>query len=603
MSSFSQKPLGALPQAGDVLFRLWAPRHEHVDLLLEDDSGDEAAQELPMEAAGHGYFERFVEGARAGARYRYRPAGEGAPSDPLPDPASRCQPEGVHGPSQVVDPAQYTWQSGTWTGRPQRELVFYELHVGAFTPEGTFDAARRKLRTLKELGITAVELMPVAAFPGERNWGYDPAAFFAPARAYGAPDDLRALVDAAHREGLAVFLDVIYNHFGPDGAYGAVFAPFFTEKHHTPWGDAINLDDEGSAGVRHFFIQNALMWLEEYRIDGLRLDATFALYDDSETHFLAELSEAVDALSEESGFRRYLVAEDHRNLARVYRPRAEGGYGLDAGWIDDFHHQMRNLTAGDTAGYFSDFAGTTAPDLARTLREGWFFSGQHSDYFGHARGTDPTLLSLDQFVFYIQNHDQIGNRPQGDRLTDDIGLPLYRAASALLLLAPQLPLVFMGQEWAAASPFQYFTDHNDELGRLVREGRRKEFEDFEGFAADVPDPQSPETFQRSKLDWAEREQAPHAGMLRLYRELLHVRPELGDDFAVEARGERALTLRRGAHHVLVALAPDQTLPLPASAHVLFSTEDERFAPDGEAPHVEDASARFATPGALLVRHT
>ncbi len=591
MNTFPRNPLGAYPEDGGVHFRVWAPQAERVDLVLED-----ASDMLPMEAAEHGYFERMVEGLPVGARYRYRLDG----GDPMPDPAARFQPEGVHGPSQVVDPAQYAWQDDAWTGLPQNELIFYELHVGAFTPEGTFGGVQQRLAYLKDLGITALELMPAADFPGERNWGYDPAAFFAPSRAYGSPDDLRALVDAAHQRGMAVFMDVIYNHLGPDGAYAAAYAPFFTDKHHTPWGKAINLDDDGSAGVRHFFIENALMWLREYHIDGLRLDATFALYDDSKTHFLAELSEAVDVFSEESGARRYLMAEDHRNLARVYRPRAEGGYGLDAGWVDDFHHQLRNLTAGDEAGYFADFAGTAAPDVAATLRQGWFFTGQYAPYFDAPRGTDPSPLALDQLVFYIQNHDQIGNRPHGDRLTDDIGLPLYRAVSALLLFAPELPLLFMGQEWAAATPFQFFTDHHEELGEQVRAGRKEEFAGFPGFGGDVPDPQSAETFRRSTLDWTEREAAPHAATLRLYRDLLALRPALGGPFSAEACGDHGLTLHRGRHHLLVALSEDQMLPLPEGAEPLLHTEQSEYADDGAPPRVEDGRAHFTRPGALVL---
>lgn len=586
--------LGALPAGDGVRFRVWAPEANRVTLLLEDDG-----RSLPMQASGGGYHEAFVEGLPAGARYRYR-RDDGAP---MPDPAARAQPEGVHGPSAVVDPGAYAWQQTGWQGLPQEALVFYELHVGTFTPEGTFDAARERLAYLKELGVTAVELMPVASFPGTRNWGYDPAAFFAPAAAYGSPDALRTLVDAAHAEGMAVFLDVIYNHFGPDGAYAAAYGPYFTDKHHTPWGGAINLDDAGSEGVRRFFVENALHWLREYRMDGLRLDATFALYDDGPTHFLAELSAAVDRLSHATGHRRYLVAEDHRNLARVYRSRDEGGYGLDAGWIDDFHHQMRNLTAGDDDGYFSDFAGTTAHDVAQTLRQGWFFHGQHSDYFDEERGTDPSALRLDQFVFYIQNHDQVGNRPQGDRLTQEVGLPLYRAASALLLFAPQLPLLFMGQEWAATTPFLFFTDHNEELGRRVREGRREEFADFAGFAGDVPDPQAETTFARSTLDWDEAAQPAHAGVHALYRALLVLRPELARaPFAVTVHDDYGLTLQRGDHHLLVALAPGRTLPLPSGSTVALDTEDATFAPDGQPPSVGGNAVTFARPGALLV-HT
>lgn len=581
-----QKPLGALVQPDGVQFRVWAPEVQQVELVL-DTEGDPRM----MNRVGD-YFETRITGLAAGARYRYRVDG-GAP---VPDPASRYQPDGVHGPSQVVDPARYEWQDGGWKGLPQRDLAFYELHVGTFTEAGTFRGVMEQLPYLKRLGVTAVEIMPVGDFPGRWNWGYDPAAFFAPSRAYGSPDDLRALVDAAHQHGLAIFLDVIYNHFGPDGSYAAIFGKFFTHKHSSPWGDGINLDDDHSEGVRHFFIDNALHWLTEYHFDGLRLDATHALQDDSETHFLAELSEAVEALE---GRKRYLIAEDERNLATLIRPRSAGGFSLDAVWADDFHHQIRNVTAGDADGYFADFAGTTAADLAKTLRQGWYYAGQRSVFQGKPRGTDPAGISREHFVFCIQNHDQVGNRAMGDRLHHGIPLHLYRAVSALLLFAPELPLLFMGQEWAARSPFQFFTDHNEELGRLVSEGRKKEFGGFTGFKGEVPDPQDPATFERSKLKWSELQEPAHAGIANLYRDLLRLRRALDGELEIETHGEHSLTLRRGQHYLLLALCADQRLAMPADARVLLQTEHCDYATDGEVVKVQKQHAFFPRASALV----
>lgn len=582
-----RRPLGALVQPDGVLFRLWATEARQVDLVLEPEGTS-----LPMDAVDGGFFERFLPGLRPGARYRYRmPGGE-----PLPDPASRYQPEGVHGPSEVVDPGSYRWGDGQWTGVPQSELVFYELHIGTFTEAGTFRGAIDRLPYLSELGVTAIEIMPVGDFPGRWNWGYDPAALFAPSRAYGTPDDLRALVDGAHQAGLAVFLDVIYNHFGPDGNYAAAFGKFFTEKHASPWGQGINLDDRHSEGVRNFFIDNALHWFGEYHFDGLRLDAAHALQDDSQTHFLAELSAAVECLG---GRKRYLVAEDERNLATLVRPRCEGGYGLDAVWADDFHHQIRNATAGDMEGYYADFAHTTAEDIAATLRQGWFYIGQQSVHSGKPRGTDPAGISLERFVLCIQNHDQVGNRPTGARLHHETSLSLYRAASALLLFVPELPLLFMGQEWATSSPFQFFTDHNQQLGPLVTEGRKNEFRGFAGFQGEVPDPQDFSTFQRSKLNWNELEEPAHRGMSDLYRRLLKLRRELRGQPEIRARGERALSARRGRHHLLVALADRQRLPMPEASTVLLQTEQAEYAPDGEPATFDRGQVFFPRAGAVI----
>jgi maltooligosyltrehalose trehalohydrolase len=603
-----------------VFFRVWAPRAASLEVALER-SGRPLAT-LALERGRDGYFEALVPSAAAGDEYRYRVDGKG----PFPDPASRFQPAGVHGASLIVDPGAFSWTDGDWTGVPSGERVFYELHLGTFTPEGSFDGAAAKLDALAELGVTALELMPVADFPGRRNWGYDGVALFAPARCYGAPDRFRAFVDAAHRRGLAVFLDVVYNHLGPDGNYTGAFSPFyFTPKHRSPWGDGVNLDGEGSRQVRDFFIENAQHWIHEYRLDGLRLDATHALVDESPRHFLAELGERVRAsLPEER--RVALIAEDERNLARLVKPRPEGGWGLDAVWADDFHHQLRRLLAGDHDGYFADYE-DRVEDLALILRQGWLYTGQFSAHLKGPRGTPATGLDPGRFVFCLQNHDQIGNRAFGERLNVQIDAAAFRAASVLLLTAPQTPLLFMGQEWGAATPFLYFTDHEPELGRKITEGRRREFAAFSSFAdpearARIPDPQALETFERSRLNWAERACGAAPGLFRLHQALLRLRrAELSPP---RPGGFRVLTLPNGngvalhragssrAYLVLVQLRVSARirlggldLPRPeARWRAVLTTEDADYCPDpkpiacrldGPQPDVE-----FSRPGAAVL---
>jgi maltooligosyltrehalose trehalohydrolase len=501
-----------------VRFRVWAPAARQVEVVLFDAAGQAgAAHPLARDAAG--YWDGQVAGLGAGARYMYRLDGEKL----RPDPAGRYQPAGVHGPSQVVDPASAWGASAGWRGRPLAELVIYETHIGTATPEGTFDAFIEKLPYLQALGVTAIELMPVGDFPGEHNWGYDGVCLFAPARAYGGPDGLKRLVDAAHAQGLAVILDVVYNHLGPDGNYLRDFSPaYFTAAHHTPWGEALNF---AHPEVRAFFFANAIYWAREYQVDGFRLDATHAIYDDSPEHFLGELPRRVRAALPAD---RHLVfiAEDERNEVRLITPPQAGGMGLDAVWADDFHHQVRAALAGDHEGYYADYTGSAA-DLAGTLRQGWFYVGQLSAYAARPRGTDASAFDPPHFVYCIQNHDQVGNRALGDRLHHGIGPGAYRAAAALLLLSPYTPLLFQGQEWAATTPFLFFTDHNPDLGRMVTAGRRAEFAPFAAFqGTEVPDPQAPTTFLASKLRWEELDRPAHRAVLTLYRELLALRRRL-----------------------------------------------------------------------------
>ena len=580
---------GALPHDDTVTFRVWAPTAEALTLELDGE------QSLALSTSGDGLFERTTDAAGPGTRYQFRLDEDG----PFPDPASRYQPAGVHGPSEVVNPEAYEWDDADWEGVGREDLVIYELHVGTFTDAGSYDAVREQLAYLKNLGVTAVELMPVHDFPGNRNWGYDPAAWFAPSRAYGRPEDLRRLVDAAHQSGLAVLLDVIYNHLGPDGAYANAFGSFLTDKYETPWGPAINLDDEGSEGVRRFFLDNALHWLREYHIDGLRLDATHALRDESTPHFLAELSAGVD--DHVDGPERHLIAEDHRNLSRLMQPRDEDGYGLDAVWSDDLHHQCRVLTAGDTEGYYRDYQGTTTGDIATTLRDGWYFRGEYSEHLDAPRGTDPDPVDRTQCVVFIQNHDQVGNRPTGNRLTDDVSPATYRALSVLICMVEELPLLFMGQEWAASTPFQFFTDHNDELGAQVTEGRMEEFEDFSGFEGAVPDPQAPATFERSVLNWDELRRPPHDGVLALYHDLLALRPRLGDEMHVAAPSDTTLLVERPPVHVAINLDDHAQLDLSSSFDVVLHTEQSGYTLDPRPPALGEETVSFSRSGAAVVR--
>ncbi len=506
---------GAWPEAGRIHVRVWAPTAKDVHAVSWAAEG-RPVRSLKLERSPDSTFRGESSDFRPGDLYGYLLDGEG----PFPDPASRYQPEGIHGPSQIVDPGSFSWSDGGWNGVPHGDLVIYELHVGTFSPEGTFSGVTARLPELAGLGITAIELMPVADFPGRRNWGYDGVDLFAPARCYGAPDDLRRLVNTAHALGMAVLLDVVYNHFGPDGSYLSRFSPaYLSDRHRTPWGPAVNLDGPGSKMVRAFFIENALHWIHEYHLDGLRLDATHSMVDEGPRHFLAELS----ALIREHGPARpiHLIAEDHRNLADLLRPESSGGWGLDGVWSDDFHHQLRRLLCGDDDGVYRDFAGTI-PDLVTTLNRGWLFTGEYSIHRGKNRGTDPAGLSPRSCVFSIQNHDRIGNRAFGERLNHQVDAATYRAASTLLLLAPETPLLFMGQEWASSSAFLFFTDHEPELGRRVREGRLREFRSYRAFQEEaaldrIPDPQDEATFLASRLDWSERDREPHASTLRLYQ--------------------------------------------------------------------------------------
>ncbi|KYF78010.1 malto-oligosyltrehalose trehalohydrolase [Sorangium cellulosum] len=602
----SIRTMGAWIEGGAVRFRVWAPDHDRVEIVTYGKDGEEVTGALPAAPTGGGYFEATAPGLGAGALYKVRIDGEG----PFPDPYARAQPFGVHGPSAVDDPT-FAWTDAGWEGVALEDLVLYEVHVGTATQEGTFDALIPRLAELRELGITAIEIMPVASFPGERGWGYDGVDLFAPSAAYGGPEGLRRLVDAAHAAGLGVVLDCVYNHFGPDGNYLRAYTKrYFTERHKTPWGDAVNYDGEGAEQVRALAISNAEMWIRDFHIDGLRLDATHAILDDTEPHILREIAERARAAG--GGRRVVVIAEDSLNDTRLVTPAEQGGHGLDGVWADDFHHELRVLFAGDRDGYFEDHRGT-AEDIAATIRKGWLYEGQVSKHAGKPRGTPAEPVPPPRFVHCIQNHDQIGNRALGDRLGAAVSPAAFRTMSALLLITPYTPLLFMGQEWNARTPFQYFTDHNAELGRLVTEGRRREFQYFTSFSgAEVPDPQDPRTLQRSKLDWSERQRPEHAGVLAWYRELLGLRaahPALRrrgrGDFSVEAISKDAVRIeRRGGETTVIALvalrgALDVDLGRPDARALAFS-EEPRFGGAAQRVPIERGRAAFEGPAVLIV---
>ncbi|HEX8678979.1 MAG TPA: malto-oligosyltrehalose trehalohydrolase [Chthoniobacterales bacterium] len=498
---------------GVVIYRTWC-KHDQATVLIVDEQKN-IRRTIALEAEGNGYFSAVDELGAAGDLYQYR-FGD---SQGWPDPASRWQPEGVHGPSMVIDPQAFSWTDKQWHAPPYAELVIYELHVGTFTPEGTFRSAISKLDELVELGVNAIEIMPVADFPGGRNWGYDGVAIYAPSRAYGHPNDLRALVDAAHARHLAVLLDVVYNHMGPDGNYlGVYHSGYFNPDHQTPWGAGLHFEERA---VRDFFAENAPYWMREFHIDGFRLDATHAIEDSSERHILAEIADRVHLLG---GF---VVAEDDRNEPDLLRATGEGGLSFDGVWSDDFHHVVRVMLTQQREGYYENFHGT--PDeLTETLEHGWLYRGQRKRVNGTTRGGESIDFPPERFVYCISHHDQVGNRAFGERLGHIIDPAAYRAACALVCLVPYTPMLFMGQEWNASTPFQFFTEHNDELGKLVTEGRRKEFQHFAAFRdpevrKTIPDPQAESTFGNSKLRWEEAHEPEHAAVLALHRECLRLR--------------------------------------------------------------------------------
>jgi maltooligosyltrehalose trehalohydrolase len=522
-------------------FLLWAPNARSVSLHLLH-----SGELLTMAPLSRGYFRRTVENLEPGTRYFFQLDD----ARKLPDPASRFQPEGVHGPSEVVDLNQFQWTDQNWQGRTLERSIFYEIHVGTYTAQGTFDALIPHIPELVELGITTVELMPVAQFPGARNWGYDGVYPFAPQNSYGGPEPLQRFVNAAHEHGLSVALDVVYNHLGPEGNYLNAYGPYFTDRYRTPWGQALNFDGAGSDEVRRFFIENALYWLENYHFDALRLDAVHGIFDFSARHFLTEIKNAVGALSKRLGRMIHCIAESDLNDSRLLLNHEQGGYDLDAQWSDDFHHSVHRLLTGEERGYYADFGGIGP--LAATLRDGWYYKGQYSHYRQRHHGNSPRGIAASQVVVCNQNHDQVGNRAAGERLSSLVNFESLKLAAGITLLSPFVPLLFMGEEYGETAPFQYFTSHGDpELVEAVRRGRREEFAAF-GWEAEkaVPDPQDESTFLRSKPDHSRKSEEPHRTLLRLYQNLIRTRREydLGDPAPRSVReiGDSALLVLRQA---------------------------------------------------------
>jgi maltooligosyltrehalose trehalohydrolase len=524
-----------------VQFNLWAPQQSKVSLVID------GGEPVEMRATDDGWHRLTHSSAQSGDRYRF------AFQDGLrvPDPASRFQPDDVHGPSQVIDPRDYRWTTAGWRGRPWHEAVVYELHIGALTPEGTFRAATERLEHLERLGITAIEIMPIADFPGDRNWGYDGVLLYAPDSSYGTPSEFKALIDAAHARGIMVLLDVVYNHFGPDGNFLPHYAPIFTERHKTPWGAAVNYDAEGSPVIREFIIQNAMYWIEEFRLDGLRLDAVHAIKDDGDRHVLHELAERVRSAAPDRLI--HLLLENEENAAEPLARDTDGApRHYTAQWNDDVHHVLHTAVSGESAGYYGDYAGDTER-LGRALAEGFAYQGDMMPYRGSPRGEPSNHLPPPAFVAFIQNHDQIGNRAFGDRLPSFAPLEAVRAAAAIYLLLPQIPMLFMGEEYGASQPFPFFCDFEPELAEAVRNGRRNEFAKFPEFQdpearEKIPDPTAVETFLSAKLDWTCLDRTEHREWLTLYSDLLATRrteivpllPAIDRCAAYEALGHMAI---------------------------------------------------------------
>ncbi|MEP6886802.1 MAG: malto-oligosyltrehalose trehalohydrolase [Nitrospirales bacterium] len=513
--AYEQLNLGAQPHASGTRFTVWAPHASRIDLKLLSQS----RPPLPMIRRAAGYFETDAPDVRTGDRYVYILDD----NKERPDPASRSQPEGVHGPSEVVDSRQFQWTDRHWQGVACEQLIIYEVHVGTVTDTGTFQAIIPHLEYLRNLGITAIELMPVAQFPGTRNWGYDGVGLFAPQNTYGGPPGLKELVNACHQYGLAVILDVVYNHFGPEGNYLGDFGPYFTDRYRTPWGSAINYDGPDSDAVRHFVVSNALYWITEYHIDALRLDAVHGIYDFSAVHILKELSDAIHAEGGRLGRTVLLIAESDLNDSRIISPPAEGGYGMDAQWSDDFHHALHTALTGERVGYYEDFG--ELAHLATALQDGFVYAGRHSKHRRRRHGNTVRHRPPQQLVICAQNHDQIGNRALGERLSTLVSAEALQAAATAVLLAPQTPMLFMGEEYGETAPFQYFVDHSDaDLNQAVRAGRKKEFAAF-GWT-EVPDPLEAATFKRSRVHLDGPHDERQNALLAWHRRLMHLRNTL-----------------------------------------------------------------------------
>ncbi len=577
-------------------YRIWAPRAKRVELVLFPDE-----ERVPLRPSAGGWHE--VEHPRIGSGQQYAVSLDGGA--PLPDPRSPHQPTGVHGPSRWVDFDEFQWSDAGFQQCPLTAAVIYELHVGTFTPEGSFEAVIERLPHLRELGITHLELMPVAHFPTSRGWGYDGVCLFAPHTAYGGPEGLQRLVDACHAQGIAVLLDVVYNHLGPSGNYLSRFGPYFTDKYHTPWGEALNFDEADSHEVRRFVCDNAVHWLRHYHIDGLRLDAVHAIFDQSATHILEELTQRVDHLSGETGRHFVVIAESELNDPRFVRP-PPAGYGVHAQWSDDFHHALHALLTREQDGYYADFGAIS--DLAEALRHGFVFRGKYSRHRRKRFGADSEGLRGRHFVVFAQNHDQVGNRAIGDRLAATLDAEQLKIAAALTLLSPFVPQLFMGEEWGSETPFSYFTDHAEpELAEAIRRGRHSDFAAFGWKPHEVPDPQAESTFERSRLDWDDLRHARHRELFEWHVALLQLRrheSSLSDDRLARTQvhfdeERRWLTMRRGELTLACNFGETaQEVPLPpVSTQLLLSSRPGAVLRNAHAllPGPSCAVVRFGRP--------
>lgn len=578
---FQAKPVGAFTTGRETEFTVWAPFRQSVEVLIE---GREPEY---LQAVDFGYFSKKIADVGAGARYWFRLDEK----ETYPDPASKFQPDGVHGPSEVVS-CDFSWTDHNWKGMECRDMIIYELHVGTFSSGSDFEGIIDKLPYLKDLGITAIELMPVAQFPGNRNWGYDGVYPFAVQNSYGGPMGLKKLVNAAHETGIAVVLDVVYNHQGPEGNYLGAFGPYFTSHYHGPWGDAINFDGEYSDGVRNFYLQNALMWLNEFHIDALRLDAVHAIYDFAAPHIMEVLADKVRLLEKKTGVRKTLIAEMAFNNPRYINRTDIGGYGLDAQWSDEFHHALHALVTNDRMEYYSDFG--NVQDLAEAYAHSYVYTGRYSVHRKRDFGVKPEHNTFDQFVIFAQNHDQIGNRMLGERLSVLISFEAIKLSAAAYLLAAQIPLLFMGEEYGETNPFQYFVSHSDKkLIAAVREGRKREFGGH-FHSGEAPDPESEELFDQARLSFSFRENRQSALLLDYYKFLIALRKnhsamQSRDRYAVFVHPvqNKLLAFERKAvgGHLLVILNFDTdkllwTGALPENSYLLFDSSDKKWGGPG-----------------------
>ncbi|PWU08001.1 MAG: malto-oligosyltrehalose trehalohydrolase [Verrucomicrobia bacterium] len=587
--------LGATVGPEGVTYHLWAPSAQEVVTRVYSSAGN-AARVIPLKRDSEGYHTGRDPQGRPGDRYMYLLDDRG----PYPDPASRAQHTTPHGPCIVIDPKAYDWHDASWKRPPFRDLVLYELHIGAFG--GTYRGCIEHLDFLRDLGVNALEIMPIADFPGSWNWGYDGVLIYAPARCYGTPDDFRALIDAAHTRGLAVILDVVYNHLGPDGNHLERFSTdYFHPTHETPWGKGFQFR---LPAVRRLFVENLLYWMEDFHMDGFRLDATQEIMDESSPHVLAEMTTLVKSRG------GYIIAEDMRNEAKLISSTSEGGKGFDGVWTEDFHHAIRVGQTGENSLYYGDFNGSI-DELISTLIHGWYYRGEHSKFWQRYRGTESRHLPPQAFVYYLSNHDQTGNRPLGDRLHELISPAAYRAMSMFFCLLPYTPMLFMGQEWAASTPFLYFTDHETDLGRAITEGRRREFAHLQGDVA-VPDPQDPEVFERSRLDWTEYRKPGHVEIWNLYRTSLQLRhqeaafrPTCRNGWQVAPIGGNGVAIHYSTtdrEFVLVYHRKDVSedrIPFTGDWKLLLSSEDTAFGGQG-APKLASGSLTFARPTSVVL---